>query len=284
MGLRITTNVMSLQAQRHLQNHTRRVLRAMERLSSGLRINRAGDDPAGLAISEGLKAQIRALEVAGRNAADGISLVQVAEGGLDTVSDLLVRMKELAVQARNGTLDDTQRGHLDREFQSLKAEIDRIAGSTEFNGHRLLDGSLGSLDLQVGTAAGGTGVLQVPLGIDGSAAGLGLDGLDILQAGDASAGAALTGLDAAIGMVSGHRAGLGAVQNRLESIIRLNANQAENLSAANSRIRDVDMAAEMAELTSAQIMQQAAVAVLAQANSQPNLILYLLDRSFGRGR
>lgn len=284
MGLRINTNIMALQAQRHLREHTRRAQQAMERLSSGLRINRAGDDPAGLAISEGLKSRIRALEVAGRNAADGISMVQVAEGGLESVSELLIRMKELGVQALNGAMDDQQRGYLDREFQALKEEITRIAGASEFNGLHLLDGSQGSVNLQVGVDAGSSGVLQVSLGIDASAAGLGLDSLDVLFGTDASAGAAVAAIDAAINQVSGRRAGLGATQNRLESIIRLNANQAENLSAANSRIRDVDMAVEMAELTSAQIMQQMAVAVLAQAASQPNLVLVLLDGAFRRSR
>ncbi|MBE0567301.1 MAG: flagellin FliC [Krumholzibacteria bacterium] len=282
MGLRINTNVMALQAQRHLREHTRRAHQAMERLASGLRINRAGDDPAGLAISEGLKGRIRALEVAGRNAADGISLVQVAEGGLDTVAEMLIRMKELAVQARSGALDDTQRSYLDREFQALKEEITRIAGATEFNGNRLLDGSLGTVTLGVGSGTGGSGLVTVGLGFDASAAGLGLGGLDILAAGDLSAGAALAGIDAAIDQVSGHRAGLGASQNRLESVIRMNASLAENLAAANSRIRDADVAAELAALTSARILQQAAVAVLAQAQRQPNLVLFLLDASSRR--
>ena len=198
MGLRINTNIMALQAQRHLREHTRRAQKAMERLSSGLRINRAGDDPAGLAISEGLKARIRALDVAGRNAADGISMVQVAEGGLDSVSELLIRMKELGVQALNGAMDDQQRSYLDREFQALKEEITRIAGASEFNGLHLLDGSQGSVDLQVGVDAGGSGALTVALGIDASAAGLGIDGLDVLFGTDASAGAAVAGIDAAL--------------------------------------------------------------------------------------
>ena len=284
MGLRINTNIMALQAQRHLREHTRRAQKAMERLSTGLRINRAGDDPAGLAISEGLKARIRALEVAGRNAADGISMVQVAEGGLESVSELLIRMKELGVQALNGAMDDQQRSYLDREFQALKEEVTRIAGASEFNGLHLLDGSQGSVNLQVGVDAGGSGALSVTLGIDASAAGLGIDGLDVLFGTDASAGAAIAGIDAALDRISGHRAGLGATQNRLESIIRLNANQAENLSAANSRIRDVDMAVEMAELTRAQIMQQVAVAVLAQVQNQPNLVLRLMESSYRRSR
>lgn len=280
MGLRINTNIMAMQAQRHLYNATRRVQKSMERLSSGLRINRAADDPAGLAISERLKSQIAALEVAGRNAADGISLVQVAEGSLDTVSDLLIRMKELTVQSQNGTMSDQQRSYLDAEFQSLKEEVDRIAGSTEFNGVALLDGSSGSLNIQVGVQPGDT--LAIDLSSDSSAAGLGVDGEDILTVGGA-AGAA-DALDQAMERISLHRAGLGASQNRLESVIRVNANLGENLAAANSRIRDVDVAREMAEFTSAQILQQAAVAVLAQATLQPQLILRLLDSSFSYRR
>ncbi len=279
MGLRINTNIMSLQAQRYLQQHTWRVQKSMERLASGLRINRGADDPAGLAMSEKLKHQIAALEVANRNAADGISLVQTAEGSYDTVSEMLIRMKELGVQSLNGALDDQQRSYLDKEFQSLKDEIDRVAASADFNGVHLLDGSAGTLSLMVGLS--GSDALAIDLGADSSAAGLGLGGLDILQATDGSARAAIDGIDAAIDLVSGRRADLGAQQNRLESVIRLNSNLGENLSAANSRIRDVDVAREMSELTSAQILQQAAVAVLAQANSQPNLILALLQRSFG---
>ena len=282
MGLRINTNVMALQAQRHLARHTLRVQRSMERLSSGLRINRAADDPAGLAISERMKSQIRALDVLNRNAADGISLVQVAEGSLDSIGDLLIRMRELATQSLNGTLGDQDRTYLDQEFQSLREEIDRIGQSAEFNGINLLDGALGMMNLQIGVGSAGSGGLALDMSQDATAGGLGIDALDILQATDASARAAIDGINAAIESVSSHRAVMGAHQNRLESIIRQNANLKENLSAANSRIRDVDIAAEMSELTSAQIMQQVAVAVLAQANSQPNLILQLLERAFGR--
>jgi flagellin len=282
MGLRINTNVMSLQAQRHLQNHTTRLMKSMERLSSGLRINRASDDPAGLAISERMKAQIRALDVLNRNAADGISLVQVAEGGMDTTSDLLIRMKELATQSLNGTLTDSQRGYLDTEFQTLKEEVDRIGRSTEFNGINLLDGALGTMNLRIGIGSAGAGTLAIDMSQDATTGGLGIDGLDILQATDASARAAMDGLESAIGLISGHRAKLGAHQNRLESIIRQNLSLSENLSAANSRIRDVDIAAEMSEMTNAQILQQVAVSILAQANSQPNLIIRLLERNYGR--
>ena len=279
MGLRINTNIMAIQAQRHLAEATRRFQKSMERLSSGLRINRAGDDPAGLAISERLKAQIRTLDVANRNAADGISLVQVAEGALDSVSDLLIRMKELSIQSRNGTMSDDQRTYLDAEFQSLMEEVTRIGNATEFNGNSLLDGSLGSLAIQIGLSA--SDYVNIDLGIDSTAGGLGIDGADILSEGGAGGAADL--LDAAMDRIAGHRARLGATQNRFESIIRMNANLGENLSAANSRIRDVDVAKEMAEYTMAQILQQAGVAVLIQANTQPSLMLRLLDASFGYG-
>lgn len=282
MGLRINTNLASLQAQRYLMEHTRKVGRAMERLASGLRINRAADDPAGLAMSEKLEAQIAALDVVGRNAADGISLVQTAEGGLETMGDLLVRLKELAVQSASGLLSDTERGYLQREFAELAKEVERTASATEFNGHRLLDGSLGGLSLHVGIGDKTSSDLVLDFGFDASAGGTGLDDVSVGTLADAQA--ALDSLDGVIDTINRHRAGLGAAQNRLESIIRQNANLAENLAAANSRIRDADIAAEMSALTSSQIMQQMAVAVLAQANSQPSLVLTLIDRTFLRSR
>jgi flagellin len=277
VGLRINTNIMSLQAQRHLHEHTRRVNRAMERLASGLRINRASDDPAGLAISERLESQIAALDVVGRNAADGISLVQTAEGGLEAMGELLLRMKELAVQSSTGTLDDAQRSYLEIEFVQLGKEVERIASATEFNGHRLLDGSLGALNLHVGIGDKTSSDLVLDFSFDASAVGTHLDDVTIGSVADALD--ATAAIDGVIGTISSHRASMGAAQNRLESVIRQNANLAENLAAANSRIRDADIAVEMSNLTSRQIMQQAAVAILGQANSQPNLILALLDRS-----
>jgi len=276
LGIRIGTNVAAMTAQRHLANATARVTRSMERLSSGLRINRAADDPAGLAISERLRGQMRALDVAGRNAADGISLLQVADGGLESVGDLLIRLNELAEQAMTGTVSDEQRGFLDIEFQALVDEIDRISVAVTFNGVRLLDGSGGNPGVQVGT--GSDEGSQIPLGLSGSfsAASLGLDGLSL--AGDPASWTVqpLTALAAARQKVSAGRASFGASQNRLESTIRMVQNQRENLAAADSRIRDVDYAAELSELTSAQILQQMAVAILAQAQRQPALALRLL--------
>jgi flagellin len=276
VGIRIVTNVASLSAQRHLANATARVSRSLERLSSGLRINRAADDPAGLAISEKLRSQIRALDVAARNAGDGISLLQTADGALETVGDLLVRMNELAVQAMNGTVTDEQRGHLDAEFQALLEEVDRIAASTSFNGRNLLDGTGGSAAVQVGVGTGPESRISLGLGGGFTVDALGLTGLTL--AGDPSGWATqpVEALAAARNAVSGGRAVFGASQNRLEASIRLINNQIENLSAADSRIRDLDYAAEMSELTSAQILQQAAAAILVQANRQPALALRLL--------
>lgn len=282
MGLRITTNVAAMTARRHLANATARVNRSLERLSSGYRINRAADDPAGLAMSERLRSQIRALQVGERNAGDGISLLQVAEGGLASVADLLIRLNELAEQARTGTVSNEQRGYLDQEFQALVDEIDRIAASVEFNGRNLLDGSGADTRIELGGGAG-TGI-TVGLGGSFTAAALGLDQLTL--AGDPAAWAEepLAAIRTALQQVSAGRAAFGASQNRLESAIRLMRNQQENLSAADSRIRDVDYAAEMSELTSAQILQQMAVAVLAQAQRQPALALQLLGLDRGGRR
>jgi flagellin len=276
LGIRITTNVAAMTAQRHLANATARVTRSMERLSSGLRINRAADDPAGLAMSERLRAQVRALEVAARNAADGISELQVADGALESVSDMLIRMTELAEQAMNGTVSNEQRGYLDSEFQAMVEEIDRIAETVSFNGFNLLDGSGGDPLIQAGTGSGAWSQIPIGLGRSFTAAALGLDGLSL--AGDPASWAEqpLDAIRDALQSVSAGRASFGASQNRLETAIRLSQNQAENLAAADSRIRDIDYAAEISELTSAQILQQMAVAILAQAQRQPALALRLL--------
>jgi len=275
VGIRINTNVAAISARRYLYNATQRVAKSMERLSSGLRINRAADDPAGLAISERMKSQIRALDQAGRNAADGISMISVGEGALDETSNMLIRMKELAQQAQTGTLSDAQRGHLNVEFQSLIEEVTRIADGTEFNGISLLNGSAGTVNIQAGIGAGGSSAIGVDLSVAFDGDGLGLTGLDISTVDPT----VLESLDTAMNSVNLGRAGFGAMQNRLESSIRVNANMAENLSAANSRIRDVDIASEMSELTSAQILQQMAAAMLVQASQAPSLALRLLGIS-----
>jgi flagellin len=248
--------------------------KSMEKLSSGLRINRAGDYAAGLAISEGLKADIRALEQAGRNAADGISLVQTGEGALDEVSSILLRMKELAEQSMNGTLTDTDRGYLDSEYTALSSEIDRIAAGTEFNGVSLLDSSL-DVDIQVGISTGTSDQVAVALGTNMNASGIGIStAIDT----SAHASSAMDEIDDAITAVVTARGDFGAIQNRLETSIRNINMTSENLSAANSRIRDVDVAHETSRMTSYQILQQAGVAMLAQANMTTGLAMSLLGR------
>ena len=273
MGLRVNTNTFSLNAQRNLSNVTGRLSGNFARLSSGLRISRAADDAAGLGISERMRSQIRSLNQAGRNAQDGISLVGTAEGSLGEVSGNLIRMRELAVQAANGTLTSDDRAAIDAEFQALISEIDRVATQTTFNGVSLFDGSTSSLDIQVGTESGET--ISVSL-VDTTAATLGLSGATFDLTTQANATGLLSGLDDAIQDVSTARGDLGAAENRLQSTARSIASTAENLSTAESRIRDLDIAMETADLTRNSILQQAAVSVLSQANVQPQLALSLL--------
>jgi flagellin len=284
MGLRINTNVASLNAQRHLFNTTNNFNKSMEKLSSGMRINRSGDDAAGLAISEGLKSDIRALDQASRNAADGISLVQVTEGSMDEISNILLRMRELAEQAATETLGANERDYLDQEWQELLLEIDRISDTAEFNGIKLLDGTAGTLDVQVGI---GSDVVANAVSIDltfgGAANGLdttmlALDATSLAGADGANARALIDTIEAASRTVSENRATFGAAQNRLETSIRNISMTAENLSAANSRIRDVDVAKETSSMTSLQILQQAGVSVLSQANMTSQLAVQLLQR------
>jgi len=274
MGLRVNTNVTSINAQRNLASVTGRLSTNFRRLSTGLRISSAADDAAGLAISERLRSQVRSLDQAKRNANDGISLVQTAEGALNEVSSILTRLRELSIQASNGTVSNADKDTLDEEFQSLVNEIDRIGSSTEFNDIKLLDGSASTVSFQVGfgtTASVDT--LDVTLE-EATASNLGLSSLDIGSGG--STNAAITAIDTAINTVSGLRGSLGAVQNRLGSTINNLAIQTENLSAAESRIRDVDVAYETAQLTRNNILQQASISVLAQANAQPQSALSLL--------
>ncbi|MBK9775208.1 MAG: flagellin FliC [bacterium] len=273
MGIRINTNISSLNTQRHLTKSSTEFSKSMEKLSSGLRINRAGDDAAGLAISEGLKSDIRALDQASRNAADGISLVQTAEGALDEVSSILLRMKELAEQSLNGTLSDTDRGYLNSEFSALSSEIDRISDGVDFNGVKLLDGSGNTVNIQVGIGTEASDSVEVDLAEDLDAAGLGLSATI-----DSASGAktAMGEIDEAISTVTSSRSDFGAVQNRLESSIRNINMTSENLAAANSRIRDVDIAKETSRMTSFQILQQAGVSMLAQANMSSGLAMSLL--------
>jgi len=255
--------------------------KSMERLSSGMRINRSGDDAAGLAISESLKSDIRALQQASRNSADGISLVQTAEGSLDEVNTILLRLRELAEQAATETVGYDERIYLDNEFQELLDEIDRISTTAEFNGIMLLDGSMGTLDVQVGIGSdSSTSAVPIDLNLTISAADLNLTAggtTSILATNGDAARAAITLITAATGTVSSVRAGFGAAQNRLETSIRNIGMTAENLSAANSRIRDVDVALETSNMTSLQILQQAGVSILSQANMTSQLALNLLQ-------
>ena len=274
MGLRVNTNIASLNAQRHMANVTNRIQGNYSRLASGLRIASAADDAAGLAISERMRSQIRSFSVAARNAQDGLSLAQTAEGALGEVSNILSRMRELAMQSSNGTLSNNDRATIDAEFDELKDEINRIATETEFNGTALLEGTNTAVTIQVGIDAGETIQLAM-VDVQTGATGLNVAALD--TADQANAVTALGAIDTAIDTVNGARGTLGAGQNRLSSTLRSILNVRENLSAAESRIRDVDVASETADLTKNSIMQQAAVSVLQQANTQPQVALSLLQ-------
>lgn len=305
MGLRIASNVQALTAQRNLNATTEANNASMEKLASGFRINKAADDSAGLAISEKLKADIRGINMARRNASDGVSLIQTAEGGLNEVGNILSRLRELAVQGSSDTVGDTERGFLNKEFSQLKNEITRIAKSTEYNGTLLIGGELGDaepslaarsnnypLDIQIGKnyfesvdskdQASPVNVLRIDLqdinstvGEEGLNLGEGAeDGAQV--ANKESAQASIEMLDTAITKVSGYRSTLGAIQNRLNSAMSNLSVQAENANAANSRIRDTDFADESAKLTQTNILKQSGVAVLGQANQTPQLALRLL--------
>lgn len=280
MGLRINTNVASLNAQRNLVGTKRGLDKSLERLSSGFRINRAGDDAAGLAISENLRAQIRGLKQASRNAQDGVSLVQVAEGGLNEISSILIRLRELAVQAASDTVGPVERQFLNVEYDQLVSEIDRIADSTEFNGTPLLSGTGAILDFQIGTRNDPT-LDRLSFDASKADANSAALGINLTSVADkASAQNSLSSIDSAIVSVSAMRADFGAVQNRLQSTINNISVAIENLSAANSRIRDVDIAEETAELTKNNVLMQAGTSVLAQANQSANIALSLLNQSF----
>jgi flagellin len=272
MGLRVNTNVASLTAQRNLFNITSRLQGNYARLSSGLRIANASDDAAGLGISERMRSQIRSLSVANRNTQDGISLAQTAEGALNEVSNIFGRMRELTMQSANGTLSDAEdRAILETEFDALVLEIDRIAASTNFNGVTLLD-TAGTVAIQVGLDSGDTIDVATVDATVATLAGAALTGIDTA----ANASTTLAELDTAINAVNSARGTIGADQNRLQSALASVQNQRENLAAAESRIRDVDVAFETADLTRNSILQQAATSVLAQANMQPQLALSLL--------
>lgn len=306
MGLRIRTNVSSLNAQRHLSKSTRMVGESMSKLSSGHRINKSSDDAAGLAVSDNLTADIRSLDVAKRNAADGISMVQTAEGGFVETGNMLVRLRELAVQASSDTIGNTEREFLDKEFLQLKDEIDRIASATEFNGTRLLVGggdlseeimsetNRNPLEIQVGkdyfpgadakgernpvniikidfTKLNGLTYGEGSLDLGKDVEGTRVHRKDVAQQ-------SMVRIDKALQQVNNYRAYLGSVQNRLFSTVSNLEVQVQNLSESKSRIRDVDFATETAELTKQNILQQSGVAMLSNANSQPKIALSLLQQ------
>lgn len=282
MGLRINTNVPALVAQRNLRSTRAQLDKNLERLSSGSRINHAGDDAAGLAISEGLRAQIRGLGQAERNAQDGISLVQIAEGAMSEVSNILIRMRELAVQAASDTVGPQERKFLDGEFQQLSQEINRIAQSTEYNGVPLLNGTSSTFEVQIGTKNNpeiDRIKLFDPFNADINIASLGLNLVNLGE--KQGAQNSLGALDGAINQVISIRAEFGALQNRLQSVIANLMTSKENLASANSRIRDADLAEEVSDLTKNQILLQAGVSVLTQANNSVKTALNLLGGGGG---
>lgn len=272
MGLRINQNIDALNSYRNLSVTQGQMSKSLEKLSSGFRINRAADDAAGLAISEGLRSQVGGLKVAVRNAQDGVSVVQTAEGALTETHSILQRMRDLSVQAANGSNDPDSIAALQAENDALASELTRIADNTKFNNVALLDGSFNK-DFQVGYAA--TDKLAVTI-----ASGVATEGFDATDLGVNAVtvgGAALTTIDAAIKEVSTARGKLGALQNRFEHVINSVNVAVENLSASESRIRDTDMAAEMMQFTRSQILSQAGTAMLAQANQAPQGVLRLLQ-------
>lgn len=307
MGLRIRTNIQSLTAQRNLLESTNKVSTHMQRLSSGYRINKAADDAAGLAISESLKSDIRSMAQARRNANDGVSLLQVAEGGLDEINNIMTRLRELSVQAASDTIGMRERQYLNLEFMQLKDEVDRIAVSTQFNGTHLLvgnapldpsimkDHNYSPLEIQVGKdyltppdsldSPNPINIIRFDfrnvIAMTGGEGGLGI-GTSLDENGTRvdskqSAQHSMAILDEAITKVSSYRAFFGSMQSRLVSTDRNLAIGMENLSAAKSRIQDADFAQETAEYTQANILQQAGVSVLAQANQMPQVVLKLLQ-------
>ncbi|NCA15078.1 MAG: flagellin FliC [Proteobacteria bacterium] len=282
MALRINYNLAASVAQRSLGASQDNYAKQAERLATGLRINKAGDDAAGMAVSERLKNQVRGLNQAARNAQDGISMVQTAEGAMSEAHTILARMRELAIQASNDTVTANDRTNLMTEFSSLYSEIDRIANATQFNGTAVLNGTQGNgLVLQIGANKSSGGDNAVTLNISPSSGfqptmlgGVTMSALSITAQSAASNG--ITVIDAAVNAVSTARASLGALQSRLESAGRSIAVASENAAAANSRIADADIAGSMSELVRAQILQQAGISVLAQANQAPSLVLQLL--------
>jgi flagellin len=284
MSLSILTNISAMDTHRNLVSSQNAVSTAMQRLSSGLRINTAADDAAGYAISQGLTSQVNGFDQASRNVGDAVSMVQTAESSLNNTQSMLQRVRELAVQYQNGDLSSTDKTDIQNEVNQLTQEVDRQRGAVTFNGINLLNGTAGGANgvtFQVGANSGDT--LSASFADVEGSTGLGVTGFSWSQAAsggtvfDLSQANALSTLDTAIGNISNLAATLGAVQNRLQYTSDAISSTEENLSASNSRIQDVDMASEMTTLTQQQILQQAGTAMLAQANSQPQLVLKLLQ-------
>jgi flagellin len=282
MALNIQTNIASLSAQINVQRNQNQLMASFQKLSSGYRVNSAADDAAGLAISESMKAQVRSYTVAQRNAADGISMAQTAEGALGEIHDVLGRMRELGMQAANGSLTSTDRLSVSKEFTSLQAEITRIQGSTKFNGSTLIDKGTGtavSINFQVGLGNDISGADQIGVGFSGIDLDTVTGGGTLVTGSDGTnAVAALAAIDTAISTVSDARSGFGAAMNRLTVATNNIQTMSLNLSAANSRIRDVDVAAETANMARNQVLTQAGVSVLAQANQIPQLAFGLIGK------
>ncbi len=275
MALRINSNVASVFSQKNLTRTSERLQGNFERLSSGLRINKAADDAAGMAVSEKMRAHLRSMKQAMRNTNDGVSMVQTAEGSLSEIGNILSRMRELAVESASAVLQTTERQFLNTEFAALLLEVDRIAAAAEFNGLKLSNGSVASVDVQVGIK---NVALQDRIAVTlqtANQAALGLTGSTVTTAG--SAQGVISALDTAIDSLSTSRAAYGALQNRLTSAMHNLEVSYENLASSESAIRDVDFAAETADMTRNNIFQQAGVAVLAQANQSPQIALQLLQ-------
>jgi flagellin len=281
MGLRIKTNVETLTAQRFLSNNNSDLTSSMEKLSSGSRINKSADDAAGLAISEGLRAKTRSLLQAKRNANDGISLVQVAEGGLNETTNILIRMRELTMQSASDTVSEIERSYIDKEYQELTQEIDRISETTEFNGRKLLSAETYEepITLQVGYNGTENDILTLQFAEDATGISSEILGLsDTTLAGTDREEIAdnLNKIDESLNMIASTRATLGAAQSRLNSAISNISINTENMMAANSRIRDTDFAEETAKFSQSKILTQSGLAILAQANLKPEMDLALL--------
>lgn len=276
MGLRIATNVQSLAGQRSLSQVKREQSESLEKLASGSRINKAGDDAAGLAISEKLKSNIRGVKQATRNAGDGVSLIQTAEGAMNEVNNILIRLRELSVQSASDTIGDKERAYSDMEFQQLVTEVERIATSTTFNDKQLLSGEGEEMEFQIGihNVEKNDRIKYMPQDTSVRVGELGIEGLNVATKGDSQNN--LEVIDGAINKVNTSRAQLGALQNRLQSTIRNLEVKSENLSGANSRIRDTDIAEETAKLAKSNILTASSTSVLAQANNSSAGALQLI--------